>query len=71
VYIIYSYVLAAVHLQRVGGKKMGVSEFIYLFFYEYTRTSDIVKCVWHGRIYGNVMDLNKICKCAAATRDCI
>lgn len=36
---------------------------VWFFFYEYMpHISDTVKCVWHGRIYGNVMDLNTICK---------
>jgi len=41
---------------------MGGSEFRFFLRVYTTRTSDIVKCVWHRRIYGNVMDLNTICK---------
>lgn len=51
----YVYVLAAA-ARFPKGRKMGGSEFV---FYENTRTSDIVKCVWlRGRIYGNIMDSN-------------
>lgn len=45
------------------GSKNGWSRVYFLYEYVWVPRYKWyrVKCVWHGRIYGNVMDLNNVC----------